>query len=745
MVILWSGLATLYLNNELDKRALLSTSYIRTTTTPFVVQPEVVSGPRGEKANVIHLPGEISTLIEKGERINESHDLIDNEFVHPPFDVDGAFHGLKDSSQVANKDDEIPSSFSFDEETGLHKAEGNEDEENISPDAQPNGLEFGWEDEVEDNEPNENSLLDEQPNGSATGWEDAPVDRPEELRNFFAGDDGPHDQMLMEPNHMDDMTHKSNKNAEISTEADETTAIHDDGDDDEDEEEENGENGMNANDQVETDNFEEATETRKQTAFDEDQTDAYERDSGDENGFVAKDEIPPEVQPENTGIIVAGDLDVTSTVENQKTLDEGYNEHHDEGIFNIDTTTLFDVHVVQISDGEHDKAQDFVISDIDEALPLSTKENEPNEQQLRASEPAGHEENVLDDANVVAPKANADNEEFPQCDKLPLDGGRHFWRNRRRIVDRDLSEICGPKVLIIGAMKCGTNTIAEMLQKHPRMQLNTCSLVNTQGGCNQGLFQAARQGLIFEGHDFTHIKRNNPEGWLNTFSKRLPLTDGVNSMTFDKSPSYLDTPNFPEVVKTAKQYLPNAKIIATLCNPAERLYSELHHTLQRDRGSFNQFYYDNAVEPPTDFRSFVNLLKPENPICNEKQGFCEANRRQYLQKGDYLSNLRPWYEGYGHENVLVVDMDDDPTSIMKSLLQHVGPHLLPESEYPWEEATRMIKNSNHGYEGRSSSYQYFNEEMLWLEQYYGPHNDELAVSLGADWPQKWNCRLNNNC
>jgi len=109
----------------------------------------------------------------------------------------------------------------------------------------------------------------------------------------------------------------------------------------------------------------------------------------------------------------------------------------------------------------------------------------------------------------------SDVDAIPQCDKLPLVGGRHFFRNRLRVVDQDLSNICGPKVMIIGSMKCGTNKLAELLIKHPRIKVNSCNLSNTQGGCDQGLFQAAlKQGFIFEGNDFTHIRRNDPDNWL---------------------------------------------------------------------------------------------------------------------------------------------------------------------------------------------------------------------------------------
>jgi hypothetical protein len=278
------------------------------------------------------------------------------------------------------------------------------------------------------------------------------------------------------------------------------------------------------------------------------------------------------------------------------------------------------------------------------------------------------------------------------------------------------------------------------------MRFNSCNLKNTMGGCRVGWFQGAlKQGEVFDGDDFTHVRRRMSNGWLDEFGKRLPASDGVTTFTFDKSPSYMDISFFPEVTEYAKAHLPNAKIVATLCNPAERLYSEFHSLLAEPYQGYKQLYWDNGVEPPTDFGAFVNLFHDEG-ICSEKEGFCDTNQKQYLKQGSYLHNLRPWYDAYGQENVLVVNMDDEPSKIVKSLLQLVGNDLLPEAEYPWEEvAEPFATNVNKAYEGRVSSYQYFNDEMQWLEEHYSQQNEDLAQFLDEDWPRRWNCRLNGDC
>ena len=116
-----------------------------------------------------------------------------------------------------------------------------------------------------------------------------------------------------------------------------------------------------------------------------------------------------------------------------------------------------------------------------------------------------------------------------------------------------------------------------------------------------------------------------------------------------------------------------------------------------------------------------------------------------MKKGEFLNNLLPWYDAYGQENVLVVDMEQDPIIIVESLLNHVGSDLLPVSEYPWDDVKTNAVFLNNGYDGRSSAYQQVNEDVEWLERYYEPHNNELASKLGEEWPRKWSCRLHGNC
>ena len=92
---------------------------------------------------------------------------------------------------------------------------------------------------------------------------------------------------------------------------------------------------------------------------------------------------------------------------------------------------------------------------------------------------------------------------------------------------------------------------------------------------------------MWEQHYFTsfaeskNLATSDPD-LLKLYAAHFPHTDRhKQTMTFEKSPSYLDSLLWPDVPARMKELLPHAKIIFSLCNPAERLYSEFKHTRSR--------------------------------------------------------------------------------------------------------------------------------------------------------------------
>jgi Sulfotransferase domain len=334
---------------------------------------------------------------------------------------------------------------------------------------------------------------------------------------------------------------------------------------------------------------------------------------------------------------------------------------------------------------------------------------------------------------------------YQSCDLLPLTNGHNIWddvTNSTVKVHTSETHICGPRVLIVGAMKCGTNTIGHILHKHPRVKVNECEASRFED-CNMTAFQGSRHGDVWEGNDYTIGRAMHPDDWMATWTERLPWTDGVSSISIDKSPSYFNTAKWTDLTRFMHELLPNSKVIVTVCNPAERAFSVFHHYMDKDttasetwKKRFIEHGFPN-VKTFDDFADFLFLECGNSP----NKYFCSTMKKEILQYGEYAKRLQPWYESYGKDNVLVLNMNEDNVQKAQKILSLVGSSTLPPEEYPWEELndeSERVAFKNSHYEGRSSAFTQYPESMAKLTQHFILHNQELAEILGEDFPLEWN-------
>jgi hypothetical protein len=181
-------------------------------------------------------------------------------------------------------------------------------------------------------------------------------------------------------------------------------------------------------------------------------------------------------------------------------------------------------------------------------------------------------------AEDVAKLPNA--KQFEHCDPLPIPKGRNVWvteNNTMITVDQDKGFICGPKILIVGKMKCGTNTVGDLVLKHPRVTMNYCNKTGWKHSrdeypnCDAHHFQGAFSesgpgGHVWEGNYFN--RKVKDDGFmrpyhLRLFASRLPRTDGKETVAISKGPGHFDVHEYPHIPKLAYDLLPNAKVIVT--------------------------------------------------------------------------------------------------------------------------------------------------------------------------------------
>jgi hypothetical protein len=262
----------------------------------------------------------------------------------------------------------------------------------------------------------------------------------------------------------------------------------------------------------------------------------------------------------------------------------------------------------------------------------------------------------------------------------------------------------------------------------------------------------ANEEDIWENHGLSFNYEMDRHNYKAKYAQKLSITEeyeyiqlpngttaiGRGSLTFDKSPSYLDTEIFPNIADRAKEILPNAKIVVSLCNPVQRFHSEFYHSLRDNKYYFELFFKKHDVPIPTSLTEMVNYMKFSADICNKKPAFCDELRRDKLQTGIFHRGIKDWRNVFGAENVLVLDMDESNMDKMKKITSLMG-DFLPDNEYPWEKIDDITASLTSELVGVEESR--ISEDKLaleWLRGYFYRHNVALAEELDAKWPLMWN-------
>lgn len=192
-------------------------------------------------------------------------------------------------------------------------------------------------------------------------------------------------------------------------------------------------------------------------------------------------------------------------------------------------------------------------------------------------------------------------------------------------------------LLIIGAQKCGTTSLHYYLSQH-----------NNITGSDP-------KEVDFFSYDLNYAKGSI---WYHRhFAKN-------NKYLLDSSVEYMYIPN---CWKRILKYNPDTKIIAILRDPIDRAYSAYNMYKKLNEGHGLK-YYENHIKGQSiylkkrmldvlkhpDFPSFKEFIKVEMELFqNSKEIFWYEPG--FLSRGIYYNQLKPFYENFQHENMLVID------------------------------------------------------------------------------------------
>jgi len=252
-----------------------------------------------------------------------------------------------------------------------------------------------------------------------------------------------------------------------------------------------------------------------------------------------------------------------------------------------------------------------------------------------------------------------------------------------------------PSFLIVGAERCGTTSMFDVLQQHPAIF---------------GTTMRKKEVHFFD------VAYDRGLGW---YQSQFPLAltarlsargAGTAPVTFEASPYYMFHPLAPGRIE---RDLPGVRLLVLLRDPVERAYSA----------------HANHVGHGLETESFERALELEDSrlagetekiIANPSYNSYSHRHHSYRIRGHYADQLEALEKVFGRDRILVIDSDDffaNPGPAYDQVLNFLGlpghtPDFTPQNARPRSPMPEQIRAE--------------------LEEHYRPHDERLAAWLGRE-------------
>jgi len=212
-----------------------------------------------------------------------------------------------------------------------------------------------------------------------------------------------------------------------------------------------------------------------------------------------------------------------------------------------------------------------------------------------------------------------------------------------------------PTFLIIGAGKSGTTALHHYCDQHPEVFMTRIKETN--------FFELEGQKIHFSQEEDPRQFHHYPQSInnLEDYKALFQAADGSEKARGETSPMYLYGKKAPWNIKA---YVPNARLIAILRQPTDRLYSRFLH-LCRD-----------GEQPTDDFRDALD------------RSTLWWQRNDLVKEGFYYTHLKRYFELFERSQIKVFlyeDLRQDAAKLMQELFTFIGadPAFRPslETEY----------------------------------------------------------------
>ena len=250
-----------------------------------------------------------------------------------------------------------------------------------------------------------------------------------------------------------------------------------------------------------------------------------------------------------------------------------------------------------------------------------------------------------------------------------------------------------PNVLIVGAQRSGTTSLAAYLSQHPDVESSFFKEVH-----------------YFD--DGVTAARNSYQKGEDWYRAHFPLRKraATSPVLFEATPMYLFHPLAPERIH---KLLPSAKIIAILRNPVDRAISHYRHSTSRGHETL----------PLLDA-----LMAEENRIGTALRdshfGNDDVRRFSYKARGLYAEQIERYQAKFPRENILLVSSDDlfrAPDEVLNQIFQFIGvqPDLENSDITPRNVSQEVVEVPQ--------------EARDYLHDYFREPNQALNLLLGRDF------------
>ncbi|ELU18071.1 hypothetical protein CAPTEDRAFT_107906 [Capitella teleta] len=291
---------------------------------------------------------------------------------------------------------------------------------------------------------------------------------------------------------------------------------------------------------------------------------------------------------------------------------------------------------------------------------------------------------------------------------------------------------CLPLVYLIGVTKSGTTDLYDSIVKHTEIAEPSMKEPMWWNRFTIGEWNSPT------GATFTHYV-----DLFDRASERIELlTDAKslnhNVLTIDGCPAYLwdydgwqkipgnkglDEPRFI-LAHSIKELVPEAKIIAILRHPTERLFSQFR--MKRPTASVQNFH-ERVVQALDAFRDC--LLNHTLRHCTYKDDY-QYERQLYFRASLYSVYLEDWLKVFPKEQVLVLKAEDyyfDRRSSLEQVFKFL--ELGPLKAKTWNIIlAAKVKNSKQSYALRLKD-DMLNSTREMLNTFFQPYNERLAEIL----------------